>query len=117
MVLMIPTLPLLPPLKTRAVIAIGKLRLKPQNKLVHMVTKSPIKMTGLRPKRSDALPHATAVTHCDSENTAEVMPAHRATLTLSMPNDSIISGWYMVSEMECRRMSKLPSRGTPRSKL
>ena len=49
-------------------------------------------MAGLRPNRSDALPHAIAVTHWLSEKDADVNPAHFATWSVGTLKDSIISG-------------------------
>jgi hypothetical protein len=64
-----------------------------------MVQVRPTKIAGFRPNLSDALPQSTAVRHCESEKTAEVMPAHFATFFLSIPKLSIISG--------CQELSKL----------
>lgn len=88
----IPTFPFPPPDSALAKIAQGRLWDRPQKRLVNMVIKSPVRMTGLRPNVSLARPQATAVTHCARLKTALVIPAHLATLSLSTPKLSIISG-------------------------
>ena len=46
----------------------------------------------LRPKRSDARPHAMAVTHWLKEYMADTAPAQKAISASGTLNDSIISG-------------------------
>jgi hypothetical protein len=92
MVLIIPTFPLPPPERARAVMAQGKLVDRPQKMLVKIVMNMPVMTIGFRPKRSDAWPHRIAVQHWEKLNTALVIPAHFATFILSMPKLSIISG-------------------------
>lgn len=94
---MMPTLPLPPPDNALAMMAIGRLLDRPQNMLVNMVTVRPTKITGLRPRRSDARPQAIAVQHCASEKTALVIPAQYATSSLRTLKDSIISGYTSVN--------------------
>lgn len=84
--------PLHPPAIARASIAMGRLVDIPQNKVENMVQVSAVKMAGLRPNRSEALPQMIAVTHWEREKTADVMPAHCATSFFSTPKLSIISG-------------------------
>jgi hypothetical protein len=72
--------------------AIGRLDDMPHIKLNNMVHVRLVKMTGLRPNLSEALPQRTAVRHCEMEKTADVMPAHFATSLLVTPKLSIISG-------------------------
>lgn len=64
----------------------------PQSRLAIMVHVKPIRMVGLRPNLSEALPQRTAVRHWEREKTPEVMPAHFAMSCLLMPKLSIISG-------------------------
>jgi len=89
--------PLHPPAKARAVIAIGRVVDIPHITLVIMVNVRPIKIVGFLPNLSDARPQTIAVRHCESEKTADVMPAHLGTSFLSMPKLSIISGCDLVS--------------------
>jgi len=92
-------LPLQPPARALAVIAIGRLVDIPHIKVESIVQVRPIKIAGFRPNLSDALPQSTAVRHCEREKTAEVIPAHFATFFLSIPKLSIISGCGMVSKL------------------
>lgn len=78
-------------------IAIGSEVEIPQARLVSMVKVNPSRIIGLRPNLSEARPHRIAVRPWESENTAEVMPAHFATSFFSTPKLSIISGWTEVS--------------------
>lgn len=78
----------------RTVIAIGKLVDMPQTMKPIIVKKSPARMTGFLPSRSEALPQATAVKLCARENTELVIPAHFAISFLSTPKLDIISGRY-----------------------
>jgi hypothetical protein len=89
--------PLHPPARALATIAMGKLVDTPHSKLANMVQVKPIRMAGLRPNLSEALPHITAVRHCEREKTPEVIPAHFAMFFFSMPKLSIISGCFHVS--------------------
>lgn len=73
---MMPTVPLLAPANALAAIAHGKERENPNSREAFMVQNKPSNITGFRPKRSEARPHAMAVMHCASENIAEVMPAY-----------------------------------------
>jgi hypothetical protein len=67
MVLIIPTFPFPAPLSALAVKAMGKVVENPHNKLVTIVFNNPNNMMYFLPNRSLALPHAIAVTHCESE--------------------------------------------------
>ena len=89
--------PLQPPASALAVIAIGRLVDMPQSKPDSMVQINPARIAGLRPNLSEARPQSTAVRHCESEKTPEVIPAHFAMFFLSMPKLSIISGFGLVS--------------------
>jgi hypothetical protein len=99
-------LPLQAPARALERIAIGRVVDIPHNKLENMVQVRPIKIEGLRPNLSDALPQRIAVAHCEREKTADVMPAHFATFFLSIPKLSIISGychvrrWYKAGIMQ-----------------
>ncbi len=93
-VLMIPTFPLPAPARHLATIAQDKERESPNRTLVSIVQTMPAKITGFRPKRSDARPQAIPVTAWLKEKTAEVIPAHLATLFLGTPKLSIIWGKY-----------------------
>jgi hypothetical protein len=66
---------------------------------VIMVAVKPIRIVGFRPNLSEARPHRIAVRHCESEKTADVIPAHFATSFLSTPKLSIISGCSHVSDV------------------
>lgn len=87
-------LPLPAPWIARTVIAIGNDVDMPQMRKVTMVLMSPQMSTGFLPNRSDALPHGTAVILWAIEKTADVRPAHRATLFCSTPKSRIIAGRY-----------------------
>ena len=63
MVRMIPTFPFEAPAIDLTIIAQVRDREKPKSRLVVMVQVKPIKIVGFRPKRSDACPQNTAVTH------------------------------------------------------
>lgn len=76
----------------RTVMAMGRLVDMPQARKQIMVLMRPIKMMGLRPILSEALPHGTAVMLCETEKMAPVRPAHFATSFLSTPKLLIISG-------------------------
>ena len=76
----------------RTLIAMAKLLDMPHITKHIMVLSRPTRMTGFRPKRSDARPQGTAVMLCDMEKTAPVKPAHRATSSLGTPKLRIISG-------------------------
>ena len=84
--------PLQPPARALATIAVGRFVDMPHSKLDSIVHNSPVRMAGLRPNLSEALPHSTAVRHCEREKTPDVMPAHFAMFFFSMPKLSIISG-------------------------
>jgi len=64
----------------------------PHNNIVTIVFMRPIRIMGLRPKRSEAVPQAMPVSDWQSEKMAEVRPAQRAMSFSGMPKDSIISG-------------------------
>lgn len=72
--------------------AMGKLVETPHIKKQTMVQKSPTRIVGFRPNRSEALPHGTAVMLCASEKTELVAPAHFAISFFSTPKLAIISG-------------------------
>jgi hypothetical protein len=76
----------------RTVMAMVRLVDMPHSKKQTMVLARPQRMMGLRPKVSEALPQATAVTLCEMEKMAPVKPAHLATSFLSTPKLAIISG-------------------------
>lgn len=92
-------LPLPPPWIARTVMAIGRLVDMPHTTKVIIVLSKPAIRTGFRPKRSDAFPQGTAVMLWDREKTAEVSPAHCATLFCSTPKPRIISGRYGKTEV------------------
>ena len=109
--------PLQPPARALAVIAIGRLVEIPQSKLASIVHVKPIRMAGLRPNLSEALPHMTAVRHCEREKTPDVTPAHFAMFFFSMPKLSIISGCFHVNMGgEGGGWSDLRGMGRPRSR-
>lgn len=88
--------PLHAPSSALATIAIGKDTDMPHMMLHIIVKVKPVKIAGLRPNASEALPHMIAVMHWDNENTADVIPAHLATSLFSTPKPSIISGCKML---------------------
>lgn len=108
-------MPLQPPARALVAIAIGRVVDMPHNKLENMVQVRPIKIAGFRPNLSDALPHITAVRHCEREKTADVMPAHFATFSLSIPKLSIISGYVHVNRLHQARRKWTDEVGKDRS--
>ena len=66
-------MPFPPPERALATIAHVRFGEKPHKTLMIMVEVSPSKITGFRPKTSDALPHNMAVRHWLMLNTALVM--------------------------------------------
>jgi hypothetical protein len=93
-------LPLQPPARALAAIAMGRVVDIPQINVEIMVQVRPTKIAGFRPNISDALPQRIAVVHCEREKTAEVMPAHFATSFFFTPKLSIISGCENVSKLQ-----------------
>ena len=91
----------------RMVMAMGKLVDMPQKKKQIMVLARPVRMTGLRPNLSDALPQATAVRLWETEKMAPVRPAHLATSSFSTPKLAIISGRYGKTEVSARGSANL----------
>jgi len=91
-VLMIPTFPFDNPCSDRMAKAQPSDLEKPNSTLVTIVQVRASKIIGFLPKRSDALPHAMPVRHCESENTADIRPAHFATWSVGTLKDWIISG-------------------------
>jgi hypothetical protein len=85
--------PFIPPVSALARMAIGRVVDMPQSKVQHKVQVRPVKIAGFRPNLSEALPHKMAVVHCESEKTADVIPAHLATSFFLTPKLSIISGF------------------------
>ena len=92
LVLIMPTFPFPAPARDLATTAHGKERESPNRRLVSIVQVIPARITGFRPKRSDARPQAMPVAAWLREKTADVIPAHLATLFLGTPKLSIISG-------------------------
>ena len=76
----------------RTVIAIVRLVDRPHTTKQIMVLVRPIRMIGLRPNRSDALPQGTADMLWATEKMLPVKPAHFATSFLGTPKLLIISG-------------------------
>lgn len=89
---MIPMLPFPSPAIALAVIAVARLVLKPKSRLMSIVFTSPAISVIFLPYLSDALPQAMLVRHWQSENIAEVRPAHLAMSFSGTPKLSIISG-------------------------
>ena len=91
-VLITPTFPFTEPDKPRATIAHARDRERPKNRLASIVQSKPTRITGFRPNRSEARPQKRPVSAWLKEKTADVIPAHLATLFFGTSKLSIISG-------------------------
>lgn len=76
---MIPTLPLEKPCIDRAAKAMAIELENPNMRVVIMTRVKASRIIGLRPKRSEALPHTMAVRHCEREKQADSQPEYFAT--------------------------------------
>jgi hypothetical protein len=80
------------PVSALAKMAMGKVVDIPNSSVQQRVQLNPVMMVYFLPNLSEALPHKMAVVHCESEKTAEVIPAYLATSFFLTPKLSIISG-------------------------